>query len=107
MRRAGEFTAVVRSGKRARRGCLVVHQQIELGAGAAHVGLIVGKSVGTSVVRHRVSRRLRALMVTRLDALPSGSGTVIRALPDAAQASSVELGADLDAALGRLARVAA
>jgi ribonuclease P protein component len=59
------------------------------------------------VVRHRVSRRLRALMVTRLDALPSGSGTVIRALPDAAQASSVELGADLDAALGRLARVAA
>jgi ribonuclease P protein component len=102
MRRAGQFTAVVRTGRRARRGSLVVHQQDELGLETAVVGLIVGKPVGGSVVRHRVSRRLRALMSSRLDLLPAGSGTVIRALPEAGVASSSELAADLDAALRRL-----
>jgi ribonuclease P protein component len=102
MRRAGEFTTVVRSGNRARRGFLVVHQLSGLGADSAVVGLIVGKAVGGSVVRHRVSRRLRALLVSRLDVLPAGSGTVIRVLPGGGGASSSVLGADLDAALGRI-----
>jgi ribonuclease P protein component len=66
------------------------------------VGLVVGKSVGGSVVRHRVSRRLRAQLSARLDRLPAGSGTVVRALPAAADATSAELAADLDGALQRL-----
>jgi len=107
MRRAGEFTTVVRSGIRARRGSLVVHQLPDLGAEAAIVGLIVGKTVGGSVVRHRVSRRLRALLAQRLEVLPAGSGTVIRVLPGAGTVSSAVLGADLDAALGRIRGAAA
>jgi ribonuclease P protein component len=67
------------------------------------VGFVVGKGVGPSVVRHRVSRRLRAEMAQRLPQLPPGSGTVVRALPPAAAATSTELGSDLDAALARLA----
>lgn len=66
------------------------------------VGLIVGKKVGGSVVRHQVSRRLRAQLSTRLNAVPAGSSVVVRALPEAADASSAELGQDLDAALRRL-----
>lgn len=105
LRRSTEFATVLRSGFRARRGCLVLNQQPALRDGVAAVGLVVGKSVGGSVVRHRVSRRVRAQVALRLDALPSGSGTVVRALPGAAQASSAEIGADLDAALHRLARL--
>jgi ribonuclease P protein component len=104
MRRSTEFAAVVRSGGRARRGRVIVHQQPALRNGPPTVGLVVGKSVGGSVVRHRVSRRLREQLALRLAALPRGSGTVVRALPGAAGATSAELGADLDAALGRLGR---
>jgi ribonuclease P protein component len=103
MRRSDDFTSVVRAGARSRRGCLVVHLSRELTEGAPpQVGLIVGRSVGGSVVRHRVARRLRGQLAGRLAALPEGSGVVVRALPDAAEANSARLGADLDAAFDRL-----
>ncbi len=108
MRRSTDFSAVVRSGDRVRRGCLVVHLAPSLhGTPDAPplVGLVVGRAVGGSVVRHRVSRRLRAQLAQRLDRLPSGSGTVVRALPGAGEAGSAQLGADIDSALDRLRRV--
>jgi len=82
----------------------VVHQGALGEDGPARVGLVVGKSVGGSVVRHRVSRRLRAQLAARIGLLPPGSGTVVRALPDSADASSRQLGTDLDRAFRRLAR---
>jgi ribonuclease P protein component len=100
MRRSDEFTSVVRAGARTRRGALVVHFDPNLAADATpRVGLIVGKSVGASVVRHRVARRLRAQLAPWLSALPAGSGVVVRALPGAATATSPQLAANLDAAL--------
>lgn len=104
MRRASDFSSVVGRGVRARRGCLVVHHVpcLDSDYPAPRVGLVVGKSVGGSVVRHRLSRRLRAQLSQRLDLLPSSSATVVRALPDAAGADSVRLGHDLDAAFARL-----
>jgi len=104
LRRSVDFATVIRSGERARRGRVVVHQYVALRHGPPAVGLVVGKSVGGSVARHRVSRQLRAQLAHRLHLLPSGSGLVVRALPDAAHATSAELGADLDAALHRLGR---
>jgi ribonuclease P protein component len=71
------------------------------------VGFVVSKAVGNSVIRHRVSRRLRHLMRDRLGTLPTGCTLVVRALPAAAAASSADLGVDLDAALRRLSRDAA
>jgi ribonuclease P protein component len=109
LRRSTEFAEVVRTGTRARRGCLVLHQlspgrpEDSSETDPAQVGLIVGRSVGGSVTRHQVSRRLRAQLAARLDRLPDGSRTVVRALPEAASATSDRLGADLDAALDRLA----
>jgi ribonuclease P protein component len=104
LRRSSDFASVVRSGARGRGGPLVVHQRLDLGGPAPLVGFVVGKSIGGSVVRHRVARRLRAQMAQRLQRLPAGSGTVVRALPDAAESSSRELAAGLDEALARLAR---
>ncbi len=103
MRRSSDFASVVRRGARARTARVVVHQQLDLADAPPIVGLVVGRSVGGSVVRHRVSRRLRAQLAQRLEVLPAGSGTVVRALPPSAEASSVELGHALDSAFARLA----
>ncbi|MDP9117271.1 MAG: ribonuclease P protein component [Actinomycetota bacterium] len=105
MRRSSEFATVIRAGRRVRRGNLVVHMHPEIsapGTDAPRVGLVVGKGVGASVVRHRVSRRLRAQLAARLGVLPAGSGVVVRALSGSGQDDSVCLAADLDAALSRL-----
>lgn len=106
MRTAADFTLAVRSGRRVRCGDLVLHQAVLDAASAIPeaplIGFIVGRSVGNSVVRHRVVRRLRAQMRARLDMVPVRSHTVVRALPGAADADSAGLAADLDSALRRL-----
>ncbi len=71
---------------------------------APRVGLVVGRAVGNAVTRNQVKRRLRHLLRDRLAALPEGSLLVVRALASAGAASSAELGADLDSALGRALR---
>jgi ribonuclease P protein component len=68
----------------------------------AVIGFVVSKAVGNSVVRHRVTRRLRALAHDRVSAATPGTRLVVRALPPSATASSHELGADLDSCLARL-----
>lgn len=98
----------IRRGRRARGGCVVVHAVVPPapgGAGPARAAFAVGRAVGPSVERHRVTRRMRAVMPPILQALPPGSRVVVRALPDAAHASSERLSADISRALGRLGPV--
>jgi ribonuclease P protein component len=87
-----------------RSGSVVVYLLAEpAGTGvASRVGLVVGKAVGPSVVRHRVSRRLRAQLQQRLDRIPSGAKLVVRALPETSTAPSAALGRDLSRALEKL-----
>jgi ribonuclease P protein component len=65
-------------------------------------GFVVGKSVGNSVCRHRVTRQLRHLVGARLHRLAPTADLVVRARPEAADAGSDVLGRDLDAGLDRL-----
>ena len=65
-------------------------------------GFVVGKAVGNSVVRHRVTRRLRAVVATELHRLPAAADLVVRARPEAADATSALLHRDLTAGLDRL-----
>ncbi|MGY1843372.1 ribonuclease P protein component [Modestobacter sp. SYSU DS0875] len=112
LRRRPEFTAVVRSGRRAGRPTLVLHYLSErpvarVGGSAApdsgpRAGFVVGKTVGNSVCRHRVTRQLRHLVAARLDRLPATADLVVRARPEAAGADSTALGRDLDKGLDRL-----
>ncbi|MGY1848078.1 MULTISPECIES: ribonuclease P protein component [unclassified Blastococcus] len=111
LRRRPEFSAVVRSGRRAGRPTMVLHylpERPEQPAGdpasppAARAGFVVGKSVGNSVVRHRVTRRLRAVVRAELDRLPAGADLVVRARPEAADADSAVLHRDLASGLDRL-----
>ncbi len=99
------FRTAIRSGRRAGSRTLVVHlvdPRHQQDASAPRVGLVVSKAVGNAVTRNRVQRRLRHLVRDQLSVLPPSGTLVIRALPDAAQASSVELGADLDRCLKRV-----
>lgn len=111
--RPQEFTAVLRGdgsvSRRRRAGTplLVVHCAERTDSSpTARVGFVVSKAVGNSVVRHRVARRLRALVASRLSAVPAATDLVIRANPAAATASSRALGEALDAALARACPVA-
>jgi ribonuclease P protein component len=67
----------------------------------ARVGFVVSKAVGNSVVRHRVVRRLRAVLAARLGEVPAGTDLVVRAQPGAATADSTQLAAAVDQALAR------
>ena len=109
MRRAADFTLAVRRGRRAGGPRLAVHLMLDPAAAGTpspadlpRVGLVVGRSVGPAVTRTRVKRRLRAVAAARIAGLPPGSLMVLRANPAAADATSADLGADLDRALARL-----
>ena len=102
------FAPTIRRGARAGSRTLVVHLAAapsgapDEAAGDPVVGLVVSKAVGGAVLRNQVKRRLRHLARQRLTSLPGSAVLVVRALPPAATASSAELGADLDRALGRV-----
>ena len=103
---------VVRSGRRAGRPTMVVHylpeRPVVRGGGLAdppsgpRAGFVVGKAVGNSVFRHRVTRQLRHLVREQLDRLPGTADLVVRARPGAAAAGAAVLRRDLDAGLDRL-----
>ena len=75
--------------------------------GGPRAGFVVGKAVGNSVVRHRVTRRLRAVVLEQLDRLPETADLVVRARPEAAATTSADLRRDLTAGLDRLLAVRA
>ena len=102
MRSARDFQSAIRGGRRSAAETLVAHYSSGGPAGEPpRVGLAVSKSVGNSVVRHRVARRLRHAAAARVSLLPQGSLLVLRARPAASSASSSQLAADLDRALAR------
>jgi ribonuclease P protein component len=105
------FRLVTRKGRRAGRSRLVVHaitaeEVARLGVAESgertRVGFVVGRTVGNSVVRHRVTRRLRHIVRDRLGTVLPGCTLVVRALPSAAGAASTELARDFDSALRKL-----
>ena len=108
LRHRADFSDVVRRGRRASRPLLTLHLLGNPTPGVdrpVRAGLVVSKAVGGSVVRSRVSRRLRHQLRTLLPAVPAGSRLVVRAAPAAATATSDHHGADLRAALAKLTRI--
>jgi ribonuclease P protein component len=102
LRSSQDFQRITHEGRRSRHATVVVY----LTAGIhpqSRVGLIVGKATGNAVVRHRISRRLRAIMAPHVTAPYPIVDVVVRALPAAATATTTELNADIAAALRRLA----
>lgn len=103
---AADFAAVIKGGRRAGTSRLAVHVLISDQLRPPRAGFVVSKKVGNSVVRHRVTRRLRPLMVEQLRGLGAGTAVVVRALPSAAEATSAELRSDLRTGVGAAVRKA-
>lgn len=68
------------------------------------VGFVIPRSVGNSIVRHRLCRQLRHLMRMRIHVLRSGELVSIRVFPPAKGASFQELAADLDRCIASVRR---
>jgi ribonuclease P protein component len=103
MRRSQDFRFTIHRGAKVRCPLAVVYAAA--GTGQPLVGFVVSKAVGNSVIRHTVTRRLRAVMASRVSRLPGGSRVVVRALPPAAGASYWELDRQVGRAVGQAAGV--
>ena len=104
MKRSTEFRATVKHGARAVQPDIVIHAR-RLADGCAdpgpRIGLVIGKSVGSSVQRHRVARRLRHVARGVIDELDPADRVVVRALPSSRHAVSARLEQQLRAGLTR------
>jgi ribonuclease P protein component len=104
MTRAAEFSSTIRRGVRAAQPDIVVHVRRDPASEDAigpQIGLVVAKSVGNAVQRHRVSRQLRHIARGILCDLPTHERVVIRALPGSRDAASSGLERQLRAGLRR------
>lgn len=87
-----DFSRVTKSGIRSTTESFVGYLYIQPAPSEppSRAGLIVGKSAGGSVQRHRISRQLRHLIAPELSKFPQGSLLVIRALAQKNEAPSTE-----------------
>ena len=111
LRSSADFAEVFRGARRAggaRSGgrLIVVHaNSSDAREGQPpRVGFVVSKAVGNAVVRNRTKRVLRALMSTRIGALPDGVDVVVRANADLPWAPRTLLVQDLDRLLATVVR---
>ena len=87
---SSDFARVTKSGRRTTTDSLTAYlllNQSNSGSNLNHkkddgpkLGLIISKSVGNSVVRHRIARQIRHASFNYLSLLPTGSLLVIRAM---------------------------
>lgn len=98
---AEQFGAVMRSGYRVGTRHVSIHLRKSNVEEPPRAGFVVSTKVGNSVVRHRVTRRLRHQIQPVLAWLPAGAQVVVRALPIAAAADSSVLGMELQTGISR------
>jgi ribonuclease P protein component len=107
LRLTRHYQRATRLGARGRGELVVVHVAADEAGDVSkppRVGIIVGRVVGSAVIRNAVQRRLRHLMRERLDRVPAGSLVVVRALGGTGGVPSAVLASDLDTALDRAVR---
>ena len=100
LRKSQEISKTLKSGKRYPAKFLVFH--IAKGqTPETRFAFAVGKSVGNSVIRHRLTRRLRHICAQNISTLPAGSDVVVRALPGSGSAEFSDLEKSFTAAAGK------
>jgi ribonuclease P protein component len=85
-----DFTRCYRHGKRLRTSYFTVYAY-HRGTCIVRLGLAVGKTVGSAVVRNRVKRRLRELFRRHKALVPGGYDLFVRAVPASAAATYAQL----------------
>jgi ribonuclease P protein component len=80
---SADFAKATKSGLRSTTNSLVGYLHLSNSDQSPRCGLIINKSVGNSVVRHNVARKIRHIIAANLTSLPKGSLFIVRALPAA------------------------
>lgn len=78
---SADFAKATKSGLRSTTNSLVGYLHLSNSSETTRCGLIINKSVGNSVIRHSVARKIRHIIAENLTTLPIGSLLVVRALP--------------------------
>ena len=79
---SSDFARVTKTGRRIATNSLVGYFYTESISQTEQpkLGLIVGKSIGNSVIRNRISRQIRHAVSQNLTDLPNGTLLVVRAI---------------------------
>ena len=110
LRHNDDFRLTSKTGVRAAQSHVVAHlalvdsPQRPRVSKQPRVGFVVSKRVGNSVVRHRVKRRLRAIVADLIDQLPEYSTLVLRTQPGIDQLSHTELRTQVHTVITRACR---
>lgn len=81
LRSGAEFTRISKTGHRASSTNLVIYAALENNS-TPKIGFIVNRSVGGSVTRHLVTRKLRHDLASYIDKLPKNTMLVVRVLKE-------------------------
>lgn len=103
LRKSSDISAVMKSGTKFSAKLVVLHVA-QSSSEQTKVAFAVGKNVGNSVVRHKVTRQLRHAIAPLLPNFPTGSQVVVRALPGASQATFTQLRENLDFAVTKVTK---
>ena len=79
LRGGADFSRITKTGVRITGENLVLYASLT-GDGQPQIGFIVNRSVGTSVTRHLVSRKLRHNFASKISSLPPKKMLVVRVL---------------------------
>ena len=97
--RAEDFRATMRRGKRVSTDHAIVYFAQRAGSEPARFGFVVAKTVGGSVTRNLMRRRLRAIGSELVVGGYTGTDVVVRALPGSEKLSWATLHGEITAAI--------
>ena len=85
IKNSSDFARVTKTGRRSTTNSLIGyllidHNANQLNSNQPKLGLIIGKSIGNSVVRNRIARQIRHATKENLSLLANGSLLVIRVM---------------------------
>ena len=87
---SSDFTRTTKSGHRAATEFFVGYLYLTGTNESPKAGLIISKSVGGSVLRHRIARKARHAIAHNIATLPAGSLLVLRAIGKAEKAQTTQ-----------------
>ena len=99
--RAEDFRATMRRGKRVTMDHAIVYFTQRAGAEPARFGFVVAKTVGNSVTRNLMRRRLRSIGHELVANGYSGADVVVRALPGSEKLSWSSLHEEITSGIQR------
>jgi ribonuclease P protein component len=100
LRRRADFEAIARDGS-ARSTALLVLRWVRTERAETRIGLSTPRTIGGSVQRNRVRRRLREILRRRLETIGPGWDLLLIARPAAGQATFAELDGAIESLVQR------